>query len=140
MVGKPLIEWTEETSWMVVKLCMARCSVEQIAMVVKLSVPMLKRFYKFELSSGDAVKNADVVDKLYQAAIAGEKWAIALWVEKKLAWGVGVEKGGSGKDVVPSGPVLNVTIQEVRGREPGKVIEITPDKSKPPSQARIGSR
>jgi hypothetical protein len=49
------------------------------------------------------------------------------------------EKGLKGLPA-PVGPVLNVTIQEVKGSEPGRVIELAPDKPKSSSKARISSR
>jgi hypothetical protein len=72
------VEWSKETSKLITDMCCAKCTVAQIAKVVKLSIPMLKRYYGFELDVSDAERNACVVDKWYQACLAGEKWAITL--------------------------------------------------------------
>jgi hypothetical protein len=60
---------------------------DQIAAVIGISAPTLRKYYEVELAVGKAKASASIADTLYNKAMAGDTTAMIWWSKAQMGWG-----------------------------------------------------
>lgn len=82
--GRPAYEPTDQDQRTVKALAMSGWSAGDIAPVIGISEPTLRKHFSDELDTGEAAANASVAANFYQAASSGQQWKASLkWLERR---------------------------------------------------------
>lgn len=60
--------------------------INDVAKLVGISVPVLRRLYKEELDAGEILANMAVGERLFDRCMAGDTAALIFWAKTRMKW------------------------------------------------------
>lgn len=84
--GRKKIEYDPELGKKVQGMAQYGLPQDDIARLVGISSPVLRRLYRKELDNGVAVANLKVGQKLYDQCMAGDVTAMIFWAKTRMGW------------------------------------------------------
>lgn len=84
--GRPKIVWDEATAKKVTAMSAYGTPQDEIAVLVGISAPTLRKLYKRELVKGMCKARLDVRQKLYECCMAGNIACLIFYAKTQLGW------------------------------------------------------
>jgi len=85
-MARPPFEPTPEQRRMVKSLSALGIRQEEIALIMEITPPTLRRHFRDELDRGGVEANSQVAQALFKLALAGNVTAMIFWLKSRAGW------------------------------------------------------
>ena len=120
MAGRPPHQRSDETARQIRTMAQFGLPYEQMADIVGISVPTMRKHYRDELNKGAALANLKVGERLYKKAVEeGDTTALIFWAKCRMRWRTDAPEEVQEQAV----PAVRVKVEDASRKKPAKQAE-----------------